>query len=183
MEYNLIKTIQPNLHHLIISTHTYPRLTPYPACNFVNPGMGNIAKLYSFYVPLFNDTFPHLIQKKSNLEDEVTKDKSDQIGGGNEKFANEEKLKPEPSQDETENDDSNPIEFNDSKRAKLGDVVQNAFLHPKFVTKTLELPTKEHQKKNSSPQESNSYIASTKSGNGVKKRKHTEPVDHKFQFY
>lgn len=63
MEYNLLKTIEPNLSP-IVSSSTYPRLTPYPAIDFVNPGLGQIGRLYSFYVPVHSAKSLHNIEKK-----------------------------------------------------------------------------------------------------------------------
>ena len=67
MEYNLLKTIEANLG-TTIQTASYPRLTPYPATDFVNPGVGQIGRLYSFYVPLHSHNNLHTISKKVNLD-------------------------------------------------------------------------------------------------------------------
>ena len=52
MEYNLLKTIEPSIGDIVCPNEIYPRLSPYPAMDFVNPGLGQISRLYSFYVPL-----------------------------------------------------------------------------------------------------------------------------------
>ena len=65
MEYNLLKTIEPNLGSCV-SSSTYPRLTPYPATDFVNPGLGQISRLYSFYVRVHSEKNLHTIAKKVN---------------------------------------------------------------------------------------------------------------------
>lgn len=67
MEYNLLKTIEGNLG-FNRSTSTYPKLTPYPANDFVNPGLGQISRLYSFYVPLHSHYNLHSVSKKVNIE-------------------------------------------------------------------------------------------------------------------
>jgi hypothetical protein len=53
MEYRLLKTIESS-QLTLLPKETLPRLTPYPANNCVNPGLGQIARLYSFYVPLYS---------------------------------------------------------------------------------------------------------------------------------
>ena len=45
MEYNLLKTIESNLGPTV-SSSIYPRLTPYPAKDYINPGVGQISRLY-----------------------------------------------------------------------------------------------------------------------------------------
>ena len=68
MEYNLLKTIEGNFSKTLVSS-TYPQLTPYPATDFVNPGLGQISRLYSFYVPLYSHKDLFSVTKKvNNLE-------------------------------------------------------------------------------------------------------------------
>ena len=67
MEYNLLKTIEGNLG-LNSASSTYPKLTPFPANDFVNPGLGQISRLYSFYVPLYSQNNLHSVSKKVNIE-------------------------------------------------------------------------------------------------------------------
>ena len=39
MEYNLLKTIEPNLQRIFVPSTSYgSRLTPFPAQDFINPG-------------------------------------------------------------------------------------------------------------------------------------------------
>ena len=63
MEYKLLKTIEQPIA-MMMPNETLPRLTPYPAYDFVNPGLGQISRLYTFYVPLHrhhsNNTLSHL---------------------------------------------------------------------------------------------------------------------------
>ena len=42
MENKLLKTIEANVSAFYVPTTTLPRLTPYPATDFVNPGLGQI---------------------------------------------------------------------------------------------------------------------------------------------
>ena len=68
MEYSLLKTIEVNLGSPV-PTSSYPKLTPYPATDFVNPGLGQIGRLYSFYVPLYSHSNLHSVSKKVNLDE------------------------------------------------------------------------------------------------------------------
>ena len=69
MEYNLLKTIEPNfMASMMMPNSSYPNLTNFPAIDFVNPGVGQITQMYSFYVPLFNDANIHKIQKQDENE-------------------------------------------------------------------------------------------------------------------
>lgn len=76
MEYKLLKTIEPNLS-LTVPNEMMPRLSAYPANDFVNPGLGQISRLYSFYVPL------HARSLHSETKTEPNVSAVTQQGGGN----------------------------------------------------------------------------------------------------
>lgn len=128
MEYSLLKQIESPIG-FVFPTSTYPQLTPYPAQDFVNPGLGHIARIHSFMVPLHVQDNLHNIQKQtSELENNLTTEElktnlNDQIGSG----------------DGDDNDilqkqiNSDPESFNDRKRQLLGDSVYHTFLHPKKI--------------------------------------------------
>lgn len=61
MEYSLLKQITPQLPYL--EPHFYARLTSVPSKDFVNPGVGQVIKLYEFYVPLAATNNPYKISK------------------------------------------------------------------------------------------------------------------------
>jgi hypothetical protein len=161
MEYNLQKTIEPNLKMHMCPSSSNPRLTAYPANDFINPGIGNISKLYSFYVPIHTQSFKHEIKK--NGEENL---KTDQLGGGDVDILQK-----------TESDETVLQKLNEKKRKLLGDAVFESFMHPKpFKTKKIELQTEtEKQQKNSKPK-------SEKIGKGSKNLS-KKPQSHKFQFY
>ena len=48
MEYNLLKTIENRVGGLTIPNERYPRLTPYPATDFINPGINYRSFFYKF---------------------------------------------------------------------------------------------------------------------------------------
>jgi hypothetical protein len=163
MEYNLLKTIEPNLG-LRMCPSQNPRLTPYPAVDYVNPGLGQAARIFSFYVPLHTNQSTYTIEKK---EDEALS----QEGGSQESTSKDSNS---TSFDDAMHDNNiDPIEFNSRKRKLMGDGIQSSFMHPKIVTGTIELePQSKVKKKNITvkPEEKN------KTGKG-------QTVKHKFQFH
>ena len=139
MEYNLLKTIEPNLR-LQMNPSTHPRLSQFPAVDFVNPGLGQVARLYSFYVPMQSNYAPLTINKKE--DNSVNQEGS----GKNEKEENEE------VESEIETKDFDPLEYNNRKRKLLGEGVQSSFMNPMAIkTGTLQLePSNKMKKKNAS---------------------------------
>jgi hypothetical protein len=105
MEYSLLKTIEPNLGMQMCPIQN-PHLTPYPAIDYVNPGVGQAARLFSFYVPLHSRQSPYAIEKE---EDNAMS----QEGGSQDVISNENNLQ---SQETLNADEIDPIEFNDKKR-------------------------------------------------------------------
>jgi hypothetical protein len=157
MEYNLLKTIEPNLG-LQMCPIRNPHLTPYPAIDYVNPGLAQSARLFSFYVPLYSNQSPFNIRKEEN-------DSSLLQEGGSQDPENE------TSSDSEMNID--PIEFNSKKRKLMGEGIQSSFLHPKIVTDSIDLEPKSKVKKKSTT--FNSENTKVKIGKG-------QNVKHKFQF-
>jgi hypothetical protein len=125
MEYNLLKTIEPNLG-LQMCPIRNPHLTAYPAIDYVNPGLAQATRLYSFYVPLYTSQSPYNILKEDNS--------LSQEGG---------------SKDETAEtfDDIDPVEYNNRKRKLMGDGIQSSFMHPKIETGQIDLEPKSKVKK------------------------------------
>ena len=154
MEYNLLKTIEPNLGLQMCPTRN-PHLTPYPAIDYVNPGLGQVARLYSFYVPLYSNQSPFNIAKKDDPA-------ISQEGGSEEPISN----------DSIDNSMSvDPIEYNDKKRKLMGDGIQSSFMHPKVLTETIDLgPQSKVRKK-----EHTTKMEKNKIGKG-------QNLKHKFQF-
>ena len=121
----MLKTIEPNWATTVLPP-TLPNLTAFPATDYINPGLGQISRLFSFYVPLHSQNHLHTVTKKVNTvnlegsgSDDIKKDES------------------EPSKDDiTEpsvSDDIDPMEFNETKRKRLGPAIQESFLHPKLI--------------------------------------------------
>jgi len=167
MEYRLLKTIESS-QPLLLPKETMPRLTPYPANNCVNPGLGQIARLYSFYVPLYSKSHLHEIHKnKPNVEEAHLS--LNQEGKGQEEKIQTALETPENSETKNEDDELNPIEFNERKRKQLGSAIQESFLHPKVIkTDTILLQKPKKQTKSVSENQDNNKL---------------KPLKHKFQFY
>ena len=162
MEYNLLKTIEPNWASTALPP-TLPRLTAFPATDYINPGLGQISRLFSFYVPLHSQTHVHTVQKKVN---------SINLEGSG---ADSNKDESEPSKDgESESlkdgttDDIDPMEFNETKLKRLGPAIHESFLHPKLI-KTNKIVFKKQF-----PKKANEMIKT--------EFKPKKEIKHKFQF-
>jgi tRNA U38,U39,U40 pseudouridine synthase TruA len=160
MEYNLLKTIEPSFMASMMPSSTHPILTNSPAIDFVNPGFSHISRLYSFYVPLHNDSNIYKIQKQADNESEI-----EQTGSGNQ-ISETAKNVPD---NEIQFDDNNPEKFNEKKRKLLGEKVFDSFMHPKkFKTKTISLEKK---------------MPKTTEKQMQKLEKKKKNVAHRFEFY
>ena len=128
MEYNLLKTIESSFGANFVPNEKYPRLSSFPAADFVNPGLGQICRLHSFYVPLYTTKNLHEKQKINTLENLEGSGSIDTIDTSE---------KSEPSKESSElsnsNTDLDPNEFNFEKRKRLGPAIQESFLHPKLI--------------------------------------------------
>ena len=176
MEYNLRKTIEPSLQRIFTPSTSFTHLlTPFPARDFVNIGLGNTSRQYSFYLPMHTQPDVHTKAKKDSLNNENVQE------GGSE-TSNDELI--DESKDITHvlkksqplfNED-NPIEYNERKRKLMGDDIHDSFLHPSFVkTSKITFPstaTKSVKKpsNNSAPKTSTLTMPKTKE------------IKHKFQF-
>lgn len=130
MDYTLLKQITPQLPYL--QPHSpYVRLTSMPARDLINPGIGQVIRLYDFYVPLAAATHnPYEIQKS-----DVADKKIDQEGYGDKQESeskNSENLESSallPT--DIEKDNSNEVE-EPKIETKLDDGLLTSFQHPKI---------------------------------------------------
>jgi hypothetical protein len=169
MEYRLLKSIEPS-QGILIPKETLPRLTPYPANNCVNPGLGQIARLYSFYVPLYSNPNLHSISKHEADVEPMNVEPLNQEGKGEDSTLDN---TPQLQNDNELKDESNlnPIDFNEKKRKLMGTAVHESFLHPKIIKTDKILFTKQKLvNKGSSGTKSDKSVLSFK------------PIKHKFQF-
>jgi len=168
MEYRLLKTIESS-QLTLLPKETLPRLTSYPANNCVNPGLGQIARLYSFYVPLYSNHSLHSISKKEPNVEPV----DEQEGAGN---IDMDITKPDleteqkPKENNVDEFDLNPIEFNEKKRKLLGAAVHESFIHPKLI-KTNKISFSKQNVTNEKQVDVRKTSVNEKN-----------PVKHKFQF-
>ena len=130
MEYSLLKTIESAYTAPQITFSSNPRLSPYPAFDFVNPGLGQISRLFSFYVPLHSSANTHTIRKKVELP----------LATNLEGFGNQNTEEEQEDVEEIPEKDIDPLEYNNLKRKQMGAAVQESFLHPKVIkTDTINL--------------------------------------------
>ena len=171
MEYNLLKTIEPNLGLMIPSqtSATMPRLSSVPSIDCVNPGLGQISRLYSFYVPLHSKQSLHLVEKN-----EPQVEPSNQEGGGN--------IEMDESSQEIDNTEISedtekvtPEQFNEMRKKRLGSPIHASFLHPKMIkTDKIIFKLPNSVKSEKKPVSKNPVL---------KTNNESKPIKHKFQFY
>ena len=135
MEYSLLKQIVPNRSYFPLGISTHP--THFPGFDCINPGIGNVASPFSYFVPSHFKTNPNLQIKQQPAQEVIIP--FEQEGKG-----------PEP--DLTESDKSEEIEstsedsqkilnqLNARKKKLLDEAIYESFLHPKKIkTETLHL--------------------------------------------
>ncbi len=172
MEYRLLKSIEPS-QGTLIPKEKLPRLTAYPANNCVNPGLGQIARLYSFYVPLYSNPNLHSISKHEADVEPMNIEPLNQEGKGEDSSLDIETNAPQLQNDNEAKDESylNPINFNERKRKLMGSAVHESFLHPKIIKTDKIVFSKQKSV--------NNLTSGTKSDKSVVSLK---PIKHKFQF-
>lgn len=123
MEYNLQKTIDTN-NGFSFEHFNGNRLTSTPANYFVNPGVGQITRLYSIYVPMYSKVSEHMIEKE--------KINSDQSGKG------EIDDKKEDIQKNATTDLLDKIET-EKEKPTIDKGIHYSLMHPKIKTSLLKL--------------------------------------------
>jgi hypothetical protein len=122
MDYSLLKEIEPNFGPPASFGF---RLSSTPSKDYVNPGVGQISRIYSLYIPMHSNNSPHLIEKvNETLEQEGEGESKDDYP-----MSDAEELKGNES-DTSENNDSTII---DKKRKKMDEGIRDSFLHPKRI--------------------------------------------------
>ncbi len=113
------------------------RLTSTPSRDYINPGVGQIAQIYSLFVPVHSNNAPHLIEKVNDvlMQEGEGEEQNDDIKSTSGTF--------ETSQDT----DMAIPEDSERKRKNMDDGVNDSFLHPKKIKiGEILLPKKEPQK-------------------------------------
>lgn len=125
MEYSLLKTILPQISNSMPLT-PYVRLTSTPSRDLVNPGIGQISRLYSFYTPLPGLHNPFEINKlgESKKINQSGFGDSDEIADNNEKI-----------ETTIENDNTLIDELPDNN--SLNDGIKESFSYPKIQVKKI----------------------------------------------
>ena len=172
MEYQLLKTIEPSLA-IFQNNPAHPILSPYPAFDFVNPGLGQISRIFSFYVPLHASSNLHGLKKK------VAISQADNLEGFGEVVENSDVVEDESNLIKKQLE-SDPIEFNEAKRQRLGSGIHDSFLNPKVIKTGKIVFTKNTPESNEKQNE-----ISSKKKDQKKERVQTQNskiTKHKFQF-
>lgn len=122
MEYSFLKELEPSLGFMF-PTSTHPQLTQFPAVDFVNPGLGQVARIHNFMVPLYVRDTLHLIEKQS---DDLKEEIPEQSGSGDTQEEDGEDIVKMQKKLE-------PSELNERKRKQLGSAIQASFQNPKKI--------------------------------------------------
>ena len=169
MEYSLLKQIVPNRSYFPLGIATHP--THYPGFDCINPGIGNVASPYSYFVPSHFITNPNLqVKQKPQLEHELID--TEQAGKGTETSQNVET----ESEIEGGAEDTEKIlsELNAKQKKLLDKAIYESFLHPKRIkTETVQLkPSVQKLKVNTKGQGNTEKIS----------KSNVKEVKHKFKF-
>ena len=151
MEFKLLKTIENGFTTGGMPKQTLPNLTPFPATDFVNPGLGQISRLYSFYVPTYSNKNLHELRKQSLLETHENLEgfgaSENQLNQENSETSEQKLIESQILMD--------PNELNERNKKRMGSAIHDAFLHPKVI-KTDKLMLKPFSKQE--PKEPNLKI-------------------------
>lgn len=149
MEYSLLKQIVPNRSYFPIGISTHP--THFPGFDCINPGIGNVASPFSYFVPTHFTTNPNLQVKNRDTQNIETPES--QEGKGKELIAKESQVTENAetevgnSASSSKDEESEKIlnELNARKKKLLDSAIYESFLHPKRI-KTEILHLKNVQK-------------------------------------
>lgn len=156
MEYSLLKTIESPLGYF--DPLQAMLQSPYQSIDFVNPGLGGLAKLYDVYVPIPYLNPPHCSNKTTDQQgfgatssQEVDQSKVEtEIINEAPKLSNDKEdsqdLVADPEVEEDKSFETKLAKIHDRKRKLLGTEVFEAFLHP--LVKTTKLSVKSTKEEN-----------------------------------
>jgi hypothetical protein len=140
-----MKTITDSLVNHLLPQSSHPQLTQFPAYDYVNPGIAQTSRLYSFYVPLFSKTSDHLITKVSNIEQlgsGVHSNEAEQLGSG---IASKSAVVNGIDTESVVANESDPSKSSfpklSDKEVPLNSGIKDSFLHPHFNFGTIKFGT------------------------------------------
>jgi hypothetical protein len=119
MDYSLLKEIEPNL---CPQTSFGFRLSSTPSKDYVNPGVGQISRSYSLFIPMHQNNSPHLIEKVSDV--------LEQEGEGD---VQEGDAMDEDSAADLVSEMNEGSVNTEKKRKKMDEGIQESFFHPKRI--------------------------------------------------
>jgi hypothetical protein len=142
MEYNLLKTIEKPLTYF--RPNEAALQSSFPSQDFVNPGVGNIIKSFSVFVPLHTHDYLHLSQKSNE---------ADQLGFGSPLSSSDGPAQAVASSQipvkyaaspstlvDTVSDIPEEIRStNERKRKLVGEDIFEQFMHPKIKTSKFKI--------------------------------------------
>lgn len=143
MEYRLALSMDCAQNEgLFFSPISYVNLTNTPCNDFVNPGLGQITRLFDLYVPLHSMKSPTLIEKQNN----EMKPDHDQKGAG-ENVVDEEKNTDSVAAEKNEPSTSSTVIENPTLKRKLEPGLQESFQHPKVKIGKLSITSNQRKPK------------------------------------
>lgn len=137
MEYRLALTMDSQNDFL--GVYPYINLIDNPSCDYVNPGIGQISRLYDLYIPIHTES-PFTIAKIDNNEE--------QAGNGlSEDSENKrESIEQSDNSDVVKSNESNVSKIveakNENLKRKLDMGIFDSFQHPKIKVGKITLPSK-----------------------------------------
>ena len=179
MEYSLLKQIVPNRFYLPAGFSTHP--THYPGFDCINPGFGNVAQPYSFFVPSFFQPNPYL--KTKQIPTDPKKDNEEKIefeGKGSENTQSD-VVNNSKSLEKTETEENVLDDLNSKKRKLLDTAIYESFTHPKKIkTESLLLTSQKNKKYDAIKDNKPSNVSQTSKQS--KRQEQVKSVKHKFKF-
>lgn len=157
MDFNVARQIDSSCNPLPFSNTFY--ISSSPSLDFVNPGVSNIARIHSHYVPIY--------QNSSNVKTKKI-ESTELVGGGSDKLQ-------EQNGGSEMNKNDTTSELNNSILSKLDSKVKSSFLNPHFVeTGSININSRKRPGPSSQKESQQSIVPSKKS---------FKTVPHKFQFF
>ncbi len=191
MEYSILKSIENPISY---QTPLLNRLrSPYPNRDYVNPGIGQSARIFDIFVPIFQQKPPHCSNKAidqqgfgDSSESIKAESSSDLLTKNNNKTDPDAKTFDQRNRNDSidvdEADEIDVKKANERKRKLLGSEIFDAFMHP--VIKTAKLSLKSPKKEKSEEPdftEKNKPAKANLSLSSVEKKVPMKSEKHKFK--
>lgn len=181
MEYSLLKQIVPNKAYFPIGATSHP--SHFPGFDCVNPGIGNVASPFTYFVPSHSFSNPNIKVKKFLREKDIV---HEQEGRGDDTTKDEDQeplsttsILPQSTDEETEEILN---KLNARKKKLLDQAIYESFLHPKKIkTEVLKL-THNNPKAKSKTKVEGVEHSKDKKISEIHKEHKEKLIKHKFKF-